>query len=477
MSKPYYDIPTYMYEEIDKQVTGNLRQLAHRYVFDEEEDFTSQLYHYIDTMFEKHFLNDNQLLIDSTSSFHKFHRRVQTNKKNWVKQLKKDIEEGDSYIHQDWLALKRYFSLQKEQMNTLEDKDTFIQQQLSNIEEWAKDKSQRLADFPYIESKKPFQIKKALDNDLILLIAKVLKDIPSNMISQRANILVDNPIFTDEKTRFPVHQTSSYPNQSNTITRYQDDYNYEQEKIVRSIMELDDNDTLFFKTNFQLDATDSQILDYVINHRDDKLFYKESIVNIDMSALAKHIYQHRGKKQYRLLEKRLHKFAFSRMEGYTVGENNRTTFTLNFFEYVKVVQEGERVTAQIRLSQTLKDQMINNQTIRIYSHYLENLENNISKLLIYNLQKERIDAYIDKRQPQHYYDLQFFISRIRFRARTMQSILKKVSLALDEFLDHDILIESYERDGAGFYIDLKPLTKAEKVDYFSKKDRSIHILP
>lgn len=165
----------------------------------------------------------------------------------------------------------------------------------------------------------------------------------------------------------------------------------------------------------------------------------------------------------------------SLIEGYTTTPdgNLQTSFSFNLFDSIVLrKQKGvEKWYVEVRFSQTLHEQFTTNQTVQIYSHMINKLENNISRILIYSFQKERLDAFLEGRPTQRYFNYYYFTDRVRFRTRKMESTLKQIETALDEFVERDILVDSYKRKGTGFNIELKPLSEAEINDYFDKTHR------
>ena len=441
MSKQDYLSSRFFYDTLYDAVPKQLKHLLNVYIlhiFEEERTFFEQ---YLSELITDHFLDNHNKLLDISELQQKFRRRIMASKKNWYKNFQH--ESGSD--------------------------------QQENIKLWSQKEDMLLTDFPFLEEKMERDIKRAINNDLLLIIANVMLQMPDTFISHRPEIFVDYPIFSGDRIGYSK-KTNNLPAAQTSLPENKkiDDYEYSPNQFIRSILKLNDADELKLQRYYTLDAVDSDILNFILDQRNDELFYKENLIFVDINDLALHIHGTRGQRQYQLIEKRLHKIAQTRVEGSSKVGKSRLTFTINFFDYLVIRNEPkQKVFAEIRLTQTLKEQLLNNKTISIYSHFLKKLENKVAKLLIYSLQKERLEAYVNERELPSYFDYGYFISRIRFRTRTMESTLKQVGEALDEFLQQGIIIDSYERDGAGFYISLKPLSQSEKDDYFSQSQTKL----
>ncbi|MGM8216854.1 hypothetical protein ACLIA0_15080 [Bacillaceae bacterium W0354] len=148
---------------------------------------------------------------------------------------------------------------------------------------------------------------------------------------------------------------------------------------------------------------------------------------------------------------------------------SRSTFVYNLFQSVEVVQDekGQKIEVEVEFSDKLHQQIITNQTIQIYSHMIHKLENNLSKILIYVLQSERLGAYLEEKPIKEYFELHYFTDRYRFKTKKKEAVMEQIEISLKEFKDAKIMVNDYKRAGNGFKIFLNPLTETEKEDLLS----------
>jgi hypothetical protein len=267
------------------------------------------------------------------------YKRRQSNKKNWLQTLKKDIKaQKPNPIFEDIELAKKVMDkkVDTEHLKKLfgvEKPEDILKIKLKEVEAWAKSKKTNITDFPYLDSKMNYQIEKAFHTDFTFLIAEIILEKYngnlSNWIDKRLNSWVEAPIFSNEshslKTNMEVKTNSQ------EVVLY-NDYKVDEEYFIRTIIPVNDNQTVLSKRNMVLDPKDSQIIQFALSQRDE-MFYKEKTVTLDLADIVKEIYNSKGVKNYEAVEARIMKIARYHVEGVAKKKNSRDTkFAINFFQ-------------------------------------------------------------------------------------------------------------------------------------------------
>ncbi|UQZ82380.1 hypothetical protein SK3146_01537 [Paenibacillus konkukensis] len=473
MSVKIQEIPRFIFDELLVLIGEKTKEKLLKLVLQDEYDSSPSIETYMRNIMNNIFFNDDDV-VDLLEIKSTYHRRRQLTKKNWFKQLKKEVEtKNASSIHEEREVLLKFLESKsaddgfKEMLKDIKDESRFVQTRLEEIEAWAVDVDTRLTDYPYLDSKQQYQIEKAFENDFVYIIADFLKNAPRNWITHRFKDLIENPIFADGKAK--MRGNVLFDSEQKATILY-DDYKLSDNRVLRSFISIEENEEVQIDKMFLLDETDSEIIEHVMEHRAER-FYTDKTIAFDLRPLLTRIYGNTSQKAYDLITKRLQKIGRFSLEGRTTGPNKetRTTFLYNLFEYVLVSKEDAtgRRYAEIKFSDTLHQQFITKQTVQIYSHFIHRLENRLSKILIYAFQKERLDAYLQGRNMKRHFEYTFFSDRIRFRSKRIDSNLKQIEASLQEFKEANILISDYKRVGNGFEIILTPVTESEKADFFT----------
>lgn len=471
MSVSIQEIPRFVFDELYVLIGEKTKEKLIKFVLTDSTDSRASIDDYIRDIMNNTFFNDNDV-VDLLEIKTVYHRRRQLTKKNWFKQLKKEVDtKKNTPIHTEREVLEKILDSKntaenlRDALTDIKDPQKYICTRIEEIEAWANDRETRLSDYPYLETKQKYQLDKAFENDMVCIICDFLKNAPKNWISHRFKDLIDNPVFADGKAKMKGNILFNSEQQGKIVY---DDYKLSDNRVIRSFISLDENEEVHLDKVFMLDDTDSEIIEHVMEQRDNR-FYTEKKIVFDLRPLLLRVYGNTSKKAYDLATKRLTKIGRFSIEGRTTGPETKTTFLYNLFQEVKVTKEDAtgRIYGEIKFSDALHQQFITKQTVQIYSHFIHRLENRLSKILIYAFQKERIDAHLQGRSMKQHFEYTFFSDRIRFRSKRIDTNLKQIESSLGEFKEANILIEDYKRVGNGFEIILTPITESEKADFFA----------
>jgi hypothetical protein len=162
------EIPKYVLNQIHEVIGDKTREKMIKYVYGNREDAQSLFENYIQTLISTTFFIENDV-VDFAEIKNAYHRKRQLNKKNWFKSLKRDVD-ANKYtpIHQEVQLLENFLARENDVKRLQElyavqqPKDLFTVR-LNEIEEWSKDKTTRLTDYPYLESKLQYQLERAFE--------------------------------------------------------------------------------------------------------------------------------------------------------------------------------------------------------------------------------------------------------------------------------------------------------------------------
>ncbi|MDF2879469.1 MAG: hypothetical protein K0R54_26 [Clostridiaceae bacterium] len=490
-------LPRVVVNSISNNIDERLKKRCFEYIINEKLYNVNK-----DIIFEEFiidFMNDNfqdnfkyedySSLKDST------YRANKKTKKRWLSYVKEEVnnidyknlpsETADNFVNVSggtivdeiklWNNFIKLYGIEKF-MDTF--KASSIEEALSykfkELEEWSTNPECYISDFIYLNSKTKNRIETAIKSDILLLIVKIIiRDYDgqiSNAVIDRADALVDNPIFADGKVLLPI---GDWLETQDVEEVAYSDYIVDDEFILRTIMSNKLNKNLFAKQNFALDEKDSAIINYAVT-KIDELFYKEKTVEVEIGELVEHIYSSRGGLNYDEVENRILKIGSYQVSGILKKDGNikDTLFLLNFFQSASVKTDettGKRI-AVIVFSDLLHQQYIKKKTVRVYSNKMKSLSIPLSTLLIYCLQKERINCYTKKKPYSGLFSYKWFRYKVRFREKKEEN-MKLLAESLNEFKNKRIIIQDFRRVRDSFEIEFLPLSSYEIEDYFDNNNK------
>lgn len=331
------------------------------------------------------------------------------------------------------------------------------------VTEWNKDSNSLLISFPFIMSKTLLRIHQALESDIALDIGRILKEYyggtMKNFFRSYPEELIERPLFSPIGFNLPLTKTPE--------ELFEDFFPTEDTEIfIRTQLESKEQ-----KNHKVADSKDLEILNFMIANIDNT-FYETRTVILDLADIAKVLYPRPGGKHYSSVAKRCLKL--SRYNYTYYDKNNISGQSINFFDSVKIepTGNGKRVVL-IRFGDILYNSIVSKKMISVTSDNYLSLENELSKILCYTFQNERIRLYskfFDLKTsslPEYLskdYSLSFFQLRVRFRTKQRKQCLKLIEESLEEFKQNHIAIKNYEFNGELFHITYYPLSLDEIAD-------------
>ncbi|WP_100374840.1 replication initiator protein A [Bacillus sp. FJAT-45037] len=437
---------------------------------------------YLEDILKDYFIPERGQIIDYSIIKKKHIKKRQDNKRSWIKSLKEHTDSPNNPLEQEYFMRQKVArEIDNNQINELlnESLDTFMTKKLEELEIWRKNKYAPISSFPYLHTKTKSQIKLAFQVDIVLDISEFL--IQNNGKMQKETLFqveafVNNPIFSGKSFALET-QDAAHDSLYN-------DYVVDDDFVLRTIIKLNEGDTVRVKKNTTLDEKDSTIIQYILSQRDE-LFFTNRTIEVDLRDLVKVIYGTCGTKQNDLIEKRLKKIKNYNIEAIinNTEYSKPSSVEYSIFDRIFVgknpkINNGNRYV-EIVVGDTIYQQVINSKIISVYRDSFGALNNPISRVLIYALQKERLERHINHRSLEDLYSYKFFLNRVRFKdPKNINDNLAEIYNSLHEFKKQNILIQDLKQVYQSFEITFIPLSNIEINDFFRRdKEQAIEISP
>jgi hypothetical protein len=483
-------ISPYTINQIAKSIDQKVIEKSFKYIYKETCGLSKEewLLQYVKDIIANIFYSDTNEFIRPRDVKNNAYRKRQDNKKNWLKAFLEEIKTPNNPLDQEIalgeMLLERLSSTlssvdvkQKTiELFGVEDLQDLRAVRVKEVEEWATSRTTNLTDYPYLSSKTQFQLERAFKADFAYLISVFILDNYdgdlSKSIIHHPNVLVDTPIFAESQSVMKMFQEVDEENQPILANEYKVDEDF----LIRSIIKLKEGDKVIRKTK-TLDEKDNTIIQYVLSQRDQR-FFTERKIYIDVLDLVVNLYKSKGAKNYQLVEERLQKIARYTIEAIikksTKGRDGKLSFTIFDRVIIDTDDAGKRY-AEILVGDTLYQQLFNQQTVQIYSDNIKRLENPYSRILIFALQKERLERYIQNKPFRDIFDYKFFAHKVRFQTRKIDNNMEMLNAALQEFKDQNIIIEDFRRIHQSFEITFIPLSHYEIHDFIGPEKEPVQL--
>ncbi|MBM7634210.1 hypothetical protein [Geomicrobium sediminis] len=334
---------------------------------------------------------------------------------------------------------------------------------LEEIEAWAKDPSKKMSDYRYIREKHDYQIKAVLESDLIVEITEILTSYPGGikgLISEEPDAYITNPVSTPKKITYKRSQT--LVDQDGEQMELLTEKDFEQNESFQVL--FGSQGSLELDAQRAMDPIDREVFGAIINHRSAN-FLKTRIITVKLGELVRDVHGPRkSSKYYQGMRNRLAKL---RSLTFRLVQEGKETAVFGFLDKVQYYDEDSTEIAEITINSYVHQQFVERQTTKIYSEMLQGLSNNISRSIVFILQKERFAEYSQESialDEEQQYDYGFFNRRITFNTRNQNSNMDIIELAMQEIMSNNICIKDYRRVQDVFYVKFLPITDTELAD-------------
>ena len=308
--------------------------------------------------------------------------------------------------------------------------------------EWKNDSNTLLIDFPGISSFTYNSIYNSLKNDLIISAWKYIESELAGNIDSYLRLfpvdLVDKPLFSPSS--FTLMMETASDNLLKEIIR---------DEEGRELLEVTVNSGKLTPPK-AMDSNDLKLVNAFISNINMQEFSKEKSVVVDLNTLGKEIVDyHVGKN---VLKKAGSKIYF------------------NLFDNIVIKEDAERPYAIAQFGEVLSNAIIKKKLISITSASYDVLDNNLSRIICYAMKCEQI---ANQETLMSEYSYTYFQKIVRFKLKNKKKNLQLIQESLQEFVDNNIVIDSFELKNGVFIINFLPLSEAEIQDLNFDKTKMI----
>jgi len=479
-------------KEINSRLEGTYKKVMKLFT---EVDFNEFLEEMIDEIKKE----VESLLEVNSVDISLVNRRVKKTKQRW---FKKEMKEKNAFYKEMKMAKELNDSLsKKEEMYKFEavydgakDYEDLRAKVIEKLENWVQDDNALLTDFRYLDSKQGYQIKRAFVNDALYIGLNLLKDkyphgnqnsivgIPRVMgiipidHTNRARINHENKIERIEKINNRVVKKSYFVNK----------YIVDDDFMVESLIDVDIlKKGVMAETLKLLGWNDMDIFFILLSQRDENFFRTREIIT-DIGTIVKEKYASRNAANYRSVRESLW-----RMEHLSTGiiKPSLSGFTFRLLEYVQIgsmvrgedgnivkenngddeeIDNKDENYVRVIVSDSVVKDYFMDRTIKMYRDVIDKVKLDASKILLFRLQQERVRCLMEGTNVFNT-NLNFFKSALYFTNKRKSENIKMVERALNEIVEHKILLKSYTRNKDMFQLKFYPMTEREKRDLIGEE--------
>ncbi|MFP7487304.1 hypothetical protein SFC65_24440 [Priestia filamentosa] len=453
------NIPKYLIKQIwdeFKKATHIKKEALSTFFPDEVRESTIQ------ELYNQTYENEDLSVVLRTNR-----KRVNQTKKRWAKTAisnyydpspKKEKEILAEYRH----LLSYYESYGEEKFRELYSQDhpkEIIEKKIEQLEEWSQDTHSLISNYPYlITDKTKNQIKKAISEDLVILIGDIILRVydgkVDGVIVERPISFVNNPIFANETETLEISDEAITREGDNlTMYHYNDYMSPEGQQLLRILIPKE-----YVQQSTQiraLDGTDLAIFIEVMKQRTN-IFATQRKIFVNIGKIVKNAFNSDGVKNYKLVQSRLLKLFNVRVNTFD------GTRGFGFFDYIDI--NTDTWIAEITINEHLYQDYLKQQTVQMYRDEIERFELAISKNLVYILQQERFLCHSGGHSYIQKYGYSFFAHKLRLKSRSKYENYQIIEASLEEIIKHNVAVKSFKRTGEQFEIEYLEVSQYEIED-------------
>lgn len=390
-------------------------------------------------------------------------RNMNRTKKRLFKTVEKDIEKEFKETKLRVWELKKIYGTE----NTDEMQEILYQK---IKKEWLENKAGLISSFRYINDKTKKTRIAAFKNDLTLTIIDIALNVFNGSLFgytiDQVMDLVDHPIFSPNRYKISFDEGIDEEDYKPMVFN---DYEVDGNYILRYIIK--EKDKVDIKSLYVLDRKDWKIINFIFSKIVPGQFIKDRSVIVDIGDIVFSIHGNNAGSAYKDIEKRIQAIPLYHIRGLIKeGENIKDTiFTINFFDSAIISTDkatGKRY-AKIVFGDVLYEKYVNGITVSVTGREMKYIEDQMAKMLLYALQKERIKLSAENDDSHLSATLNytgFFRHKIRLRGSKNTNI-KKIEASLNHYKTKGILIKDFIRNKDNFFVDFYPLSEIEKKEF------------
>ena len=464
-------VPDYIIDDIQIEVKNAFEDIYIKHI---EPHNSTDFPEFCETVLSSALGSLSQTMTVDTSVIDPIVNKRWRTKKRW---LDRELA-GDSVFGKEVDVVARglfeQFADQPEKFRAVYDCDTYEelrQRRLDELDAWASNAQAHVCYFPYLKGKQPFQIEKAMKNDIEYVAFSIIKErCPTGM--QSAILALPNSM-----SNIPIDFTSRVKMDANTVIQkgrdqfFVNKYYIDDDTFLENLMNVEILKTGVVSTVLKtLNATDVNIFLYVMSLRDENFFTTREIV-MDIGGIVRNVFSSDAQFNYMTVKESLY-----RMQHLNSGAIDASLrgFTVKIFDYVDIRKANDgKEMATVIVSINIVNEYIKNQTINMYRHIIDKFNVDSAKVAIFALQRERIrcSATAKEGEPLLFQaNLNFFRRVLYLSNKKKKENIRLIEVMLNEIVANHITLKSYERNGDTFTLEFYPITERERKDLISYRE-------
>lgn len=436
--------PKQLISELLKQLPCEVKEFYYDYVADyadEKKDFDMFL---IDVLAEYFDNQTNSAIIEKKTPDLK--KQIYTKKTRWMNRYNINLKKYDL---SDKLHPFYYFYMQAKYLSMSQFKriygnctfDELIEKLSCNTIDWFKDEGTLLISFPTVLSFDPYVYITALKQDIAFIVCNIVKSLYNgsfdNFFKHYPTDLIDKPLFSPAPIEMSLIDVSGILSNEYLIT------SDGSTKLRTTILK---NETVSVARTY--DETTFRIFNFFLENLNEQFFVTHS-VSLDLRKIALLLNDKPSTFHY---DKVIN--ACRSMTNYTFEYiSNNGIISFNLFDNIVITKDGNgRKVVVMTAARSLYAAIIKNRMTYVTTNNFNQLENNLSRLIYFALQRERIELTIralsngeclENTKIINLYPFSYFKTIVYFRHKRISNNIKLIVESLEEFKKLKIAIKDF----------------------------------
>jgi len=340
------------------------------------------------------------------------------------------------------------------------------QKELVAAQEWVNDHDRALTTFKLIENRqKVYQIKAFkvdIKESLLQLLKKEFDGSIKGCFIEVPLDIIGDPIFSMKRHKIEMQLSSS--------GLAQNEYHVSENYFLNISTRMASNEII--QKEYTLDQRDAEIVNFIYNKIEPQ-FYTDRSVTVDIRELVLKIHKTASSYSYKDVEDRLLRLTNYKIDGIVKNEDGKSEnkFSIVFFPSVKIINDPEtnKKISIIRFNEDLYEAFLKRQTVKVASSQYNVLNDPLSRLILFPLQKERLSLWgKGDKSLEMPLTIDFFERRVRFRSKSRSVNFELIKKALTCMQNGDSILKQFNivddpvtHKPEAFLVEFKHLTRTE----------------
>lgn len=402
--------------------------------------------------------------------------RIRRTKSRWVE---KEQKERLGLYNEVYIVGKGLYEISEEKFfgaYKLNNPEELYKEKLKELKKWRENDDTLLIDFLYINVKMKYQIKSALINDCKFLYVKYieeeLENKKKNLVTKFPKVMSNVPYDHTNRAKLNLQKIGT---SKGVPVHYVDKYLIDDKHVFESLIDAKHLKDSFIKGIVgALNEIDFSTFMNLLSLADESFYTTREIIVPTRKLVVLHFGEkNTGAKNYLAIRDSLFK-----MQYLTIGviDASKRGFSLKILDNVDIYSIDNKEMVRVLVNEDIVRQIVENNTINMYSDVINGFKLNASRLLIMKLQMERISLSSQSSQGGPLVKkvaFNFFRGVLYFSDKKKYRNIKTVENALNEIMESKITLKSFIRKGDIFQLEFYPISQKEKRDLFIYSEKKL----